>query len=200
MERPRIVNNPPNDAAESPNTWVEQYGDLLFRTAVSRVADRAVAEDLVQEAFLAAWRGRDKFDGRSERGTWLIAILKRKIVDHYRATGRSREVPAGDDSHDTDLFDSRGLWRSSVGKLSLEIDDPVDREEFWRVLSGCVRELPSTLAQAFAVRELECRPATEAAAELAISRENLAVRLHRARLLLRGCLEHRWLGEREAKS
>ena len=104
MEPSTIANQPPANASESPEDWVEQFGDLLFRTAVSRVGDREVAQDLVQEALLAAWRGRESFDGRSQRSTWLVAILKRKIADHFRATGRSREVSPSEEEG-CELFD-----------------------------------------------------------------------------------------------
>ena len=184
--------------AESPDAWVERYGDVLFRVAYARVADRNVAEDLVQEAFLAAWKGRDTFDGRSERGTWLVAILKRKIADHFRASGRSREATVGSDpSGEDELFDHRGVWRSPIGKLSLQLETSLEREEFLRVLQACVHDLPVNLAQAFSLRELQSATPAKASAELGISRQNLAVRLHRARLLLRQCLEGRWLGERK---
>ena len=150
----------------------------------------------MQEAFLAAWRGRASFDGRAERGTWLVAILKRKIADHYRAAGRSREVTSDDEP--AELFDARGLWRSPVGKLNLKLETNVEREEFWGTLQLCVGQLPGTLAQAFAVREIESLSPDEASEQLGITRQNLAVRLHRARLLLRECLQTHWLGEREA--
>lgn len=183
---------------ESPDAWVDRYGNLLFRVALTRVGDRVVAEDLVQEAFLAAWKGRDQFDGRSERSTWLVAILKRKIADHFRSAGRSRETTApGETGGDQELFDHRGVWKSPVGKLPLKLENSVEREEFWQVMETCVGELPGTLAQAFSLRELQSASPAQASDELGISRQNLSVRLHRARLLLRRCLEGRWLGERK---
>ncbi len=186
------------DETESPDVWVDKYGDLLYRTALARVANQTVAEDLVQEAFLAAWKGRATFDGRSELSTWLVAILRRKIADHFRSTGRSRETAPGDDEPgEHDLFDHRGVWRSPIGKLSLQLETPLEREEFLHVLQTCVQELPGNLAQAFSLRELKSTPPESVCEEIGISRQNLAVRLHRARLLLRSCLQGRWLGERK---
>jgi RNA polymerase sigma-70 factor (ECF subfamily) len=72
---------PDGDEAES---WVDRYGEILYRFAMVRVKDPVIAEDLVQETFLAALRGRDNFQGRSSLKSWLIAILKHKIVDHIR--------------------------------------------------------------------------------------------------------------------
>ena len=78
---------------DHPETWVNEYGDFLYRFALSRVKDPSVAEDLVQETFLAALRARENFKGRSAGRTWLIAILKHKIVDYIRKKIRE---PASD--------------------------------------------------------------------------------------------------------
>src|ERR1700677_2957127 len=71
-----------------PDAWVDEHGDCLYRYALVRVRTPEVAQDLVQEAFLAALRGWDKFGGRSSERSWLCGILKNKIVDYYRKLGR----------------------------------------------------------------------------------------------------------------
>ncbi len=53
-----------------------------------------MAEDLVQETMLSAYQARDKFRGGSSERTWLVSILKRKIIDHYRKQSRNPESPA----------------------------------------------------------------------------------------------------------
>ena len=68
------------DGMHDPETWVDLYGDILYRIALSRVKDSSVAEDLVQETFLAALGAYKNFKGRSTLRTWLIAILKYKFV------------------------------------------------------------------------------------------------------------------------
>lgn len=73
-----------------PEEWVKAYADDLFRHAVARVRHREIAEDLVQETFLSAWRSRNRFAGRSSEKTWLLGILRNKIADYYRS--QSREV------------------------------------------------------------------------------------------------------------
>lgn len=182
--------------ADSPEAWVALYGDLLFRVAFARVTDHNAAEDLVQEAFLAAWKNRASFDGRSERGTWLVAILRRKIADHFRRVGRRRETTSEGTEVEFALFDERGRWRQRIQDIDLYPNNNVEAEEFWQAMVDCLRLLPSTLATAYDLRELQDIPPAEACEQLAISRQNLAVRLHRARLLLRDCLERRWLGDR----
>lgn len=185
---------PPTD---SPDQWVERYGDLLFRVAQARVADRAIAEDLVQDAFLAAWKSRASFDGRSQRSTWLIAILKRKVADHFRKAGRQPEAIGSFEDDRDSVFDERGVWREPIGKLSLPLDGQLEQQEFWQIMETCVSQLPPTLGQAFSLRELQSASSSQASSRLGITRKNLAVRIHRARLLLRRCLENRWLGQRE---
>ncbi len=95
---------------DNPESWVDSYGDFLYRFALSRVKDPAVAEDLVQETFLAALRARENFKGQSAGRTWLVAILKHKIVDHIRKKIRepsTDKIETLMDTSDPD-FDERG--------------------------------------------------------------------------------------------
>lgn len=73
-----------------PSRWVDLYGDVLFGYAALRVPSRDIAEDLVQETFLAALRTRDTFAGDSSEQTWLVSILRRKIADHFRDSVRRK--------------------------------------------------------------------------------------------------------------
>ena len=67
-----------------PNTWVDKYADYLFNYAVARVNDSEVSKDLVQETFFAGLKSANNYKGDAAERTWLIAILKRKVIDHYR--------------------------------------------------------------------------------------------------------------------
>ena len=108
-----MTSEPDRHAPSDPENWVDLHGDAVYRYARARVRTRDIAEELVQETLLAAFKARDRFSGRSTERTWLIGILRNKIVDHYRRRGR--EVPAselaGDDDIMADLFDERGRWR-----------------------------------------------------------------------------------------
>ncbi len=64
--------------------WLEEHGDALFRYALTRLPEREVAEDVVQETFLAALRARESYSGQASERTWLTGILKHKILDCYR--------------------------------------------------------------------------------------------------------------------
>src|SRR6266496_6048468 len=74
--------------------WLDQHGDYLFKYAMFRLRDNTAAEDAVQETFLAALKAYDKFEGRGSERTWLVGILKQKIIDHFRKI--EREAPIGE--------------------------------------------------------------------------------------------------------
>ena len=73
-----------------PNKWVSKYSDYLYNYTIVRVNDSAVAKDLISETFLAALKAMKNFKGEASERTWLIAILKRKIIDYYRKTNSKK--------------------------------------------------------------------------------------------------------------
>ena len=182
--------------ATDPERWVDEHGDYLFRFAVSRLRRREVAEDLVRETFLAALRARERVAGASSERTWLVGILKRKIVDHLRRTGR--EHPTGElaavDRWADGLFDQRGHWKTKPGKWPGDPGAAIEKAEFWSIFSHCLGKLPERLANAFVLREVEELDSHEVCKVLGISANNLWVMLHRARLALWRCLEINWFG------
>ena len=175
-----------------PADWVDRYGDALMRYAGGRVTSRELAEDLVQETLLAAFRHRSQFDGKSAFGTWLVAILRRKIVDHHRKSGRSPDLDAESLATVEHPFTAKGKWTTSSTKWRTTPKDLAENAEFWNVFQGCMSGLPVHLAQAFQMRELAMVSVDDASRLTGITPKNLAVRLHRARLLLRQCLEKKW--------
>lgn len=181
-----------------PDGWVDQHGDGLYRYAMLRLRDPDVAAELVQETFLEALRSRLAFEGRSSERTWLVGILRHKVIDHQRRA--SRERPRADHNAAEGFFDDQGFWR--VGPASWPGDPALalERREFWDVLHGCLAKLPPTLADAFLLRELEGLDTEEICRLESINPTNLWTRLHRARLLLRDCLEKNWFGRRPEQS
>lgn len=175
-----------------PAAWVDRYGDALLRYASARVASHELAEDLVQETFLAAFRHREKFDGKSAFGTWLVSILRNKIVDHYRKSGRTLEIS---DEALVDVarpFDAKSKWSKTPAMWRDTPDKLAENAEFWGVFQDCLDGLPAHLAQAFCMREMGLVSLDEVSRLTGVTTKNLAVRLHRARLLLRSCLERKW--------
>lgn len=183
---------------DNPELWVEQFGDALFSFAALRVRDRGIAEDLVQETFLAAVKGQASFDGRSSRLTWLISILKRKVIDHYRrantARGGKGEVSLEElgDDFGRKIFNDRGEFKRTVERWPGDPESALQEQEFWDVFHECRQSLPKNLLAAFNLRELDQFDTASVCSELGISASNLSVRIYRARLLLRQCLERKW--------
>jgi len=108
MSRPETQRSP--KAKPDVNRWVDQHADVLFRYALQRVRRRDVAEDLVQETFLAALQAKGKFAGQSSEQTWLVGILRHKIVDYIRRTTQARAAKqdAEDDTSEQACFKKNG--------------------------------------------------------------------------------------------
>ncbi|GAA5508625.1 sigma-70 family RNA polymerase sigma factor [Novipirellula caenicola] len=177
----------------NPAMWVDQYGDNLFRYALSRLRDADAAEEVVQQTFLAGLEHVDQFSGQGSEQGWLLGILKRKIVDLIRARNRTVALNDGESGDSLDrMFDHNGNWRKNTHCTSMQPLDSIDREEFWPILRRCLDGLPTNQADAFTLREMDKLGTQEICKELAISPSNLWVLLHRARLRLANCMKHRW--------
>jgi RNA polymerase sigma-70 factor (ECF subfamily) len=179
-----------------PETWVESYGDYLFRYARHRVQNRDVAEDLVQETLMAALRTRDGFEGRSSERTWLLSILRHKMIDYIRKASRERPTDNGlsPDDLSEEFFDEKGMWAVRPSRWDTDPGRVLEKKEFWEKLMECLAELPKRMAQAFSLRKLEQMDSEEVSETLEVTSNNLGVLLYRARLRLRRCLEVKWLG------
>ena len=176
--------------------WLEDHGDVLFRFARSRVARREAAEDLVQETLLAGLSARAEFRGESAVRTWLLSILRRKIADHYR--GEYVRV-ATDDAQGTKeprtaverlVFTDDGWFRRTPARWTSPLG-ALEDGELRAALELCLAGLPPTFRVAFTLRERDGLSPDEVRARLGVSAGNLRVRLYRARLMLRECLERR---------
>ena len=174
--------------------WVEAHGDYLFNFAIGQVRDTNVAEDLVQETFLAALKSQGNFSGRSSERTWLVSILRHKLYDHLRKTCRERAVrvdplPEHDDG---EAFDESMLWIHQVAAESTSPSHRIELAEFREHLEKAMGKLPPRIAQVFQLYSIEEQPNQEVCARLNISESNLWVMLHRARKQLRSELDGWW--------
>lgn len=189
-------------ALSDPEEWVAQHGDALFAFALRSIGNRAVAEDLVQESLMAAFKGRASFSGASAERTWLIGILKNKVMDHYRRSGREtalEEPETISDSGDTDFIASgpnAGQWKAGRRPKAWSVDtkDPVEQQQFWEHLERCLAKLDDRLARVYRLREVQTIDTREICNVMSVTPTNLRVMLHRARKLLRSCLELNWIG------
>ena len=192
-ERPGLLSDP--------STWVDQHGDYLFRYALMRLRDRSIAEETVQETFLAALQAKSKFSGNSSEKTWLVGILKHKIIDHFRK--HRREVSLEETqllpSEREETFRTAGEWVGHWSENAAPSDwgaDPIktlEKREFWQSLEQALQTLPPRLAQVFVLREMDEMSSSEICNLLEISESNLWVMLHRSRMQLRRALELNYL-------
>ena len=181
----------------NPAHWLQEHGDFLFRYAVSRIRDPEVAEEIVQETLVAAIGAVDQYSGQGTERAWLLAIQKRKIIDHFRRRSRLAAVSLseGEEAAFNALFDGTGHWRADPRFLGKRPDERLEREEFWAALRDCISRLPSRQADVFVMRELDGSESDAICKDLEISTSNLWVLLHRARLQLATCLRGRWRQE-----
>ena len=182
-----------------PSLWTELYGDYLYNFAFSRLFRKEIAEDLVQETFLSALKARKNFKGQSTEQTWLISILKNKIIDHFRKVSNTREKMILDNQWEISGQDSpfrqeapfKGHWKNKDQSFSIEM--LIEREEFQTILEDCIKRLPVKWANAFVLKIVEEAESDSVCKDLNISPSNLWVILHRARLKMRDCLEKKWM-------
>ncbi len=174
-----------------PASWVEAYGDSLYRFALSRLRDVESAEEVVQETFVAALRAREQYAGKGSEGAWLLGICKRKVIDYVRRRNRPDSSGGGDFGPDPSetMFDEKGNWRKDPRVLKNRPEGGLEREEFWQAFRGCLKSLSQRQADVFTLRELEEMTSVEICKELKVSASNLWVLLHRARLRLTGCMQ-----------
>ena len=170
---------------------IQIYTNDLFSYTFSKVRQKELAEDIVQETFVAAYESYDKFEGKSNVKTWLFSILKRKIADHYRsAYKKSRDVsPDLIESY----FDENHGWKSQYRPTSWgDEKELLDDEEFQKTLKDCFENLPQKWSSALSLKYLEDHDADGICNQLEISMPNFWQIVHRAKLQLRNCLELHW--------
>ena len=171
------------------DSWIEQYGDFLYRYALARVQNEAAAEDLVQETFAAALKA--SFQKRSSEKTWLAGILKHKIVDHFRANAKTVSLDRLLDSSDPfeGAFDQTRHWKSSPRAWKGLPEKEAEAAELRKVLEDCLGRLPERMRELFLMRELDEAGSEELCKVFGLTPTNLWVILHRSRFQLKNCLE-----------
>ncbi len=174
---------------------LEQYRPQLVRFAMVQLRDPSAAEDVAQDALLAALQGADRFAGQSSVKTWLIGILKHKIIDHIRR--RSREQPLEMSADETGTEDVDAFFEDNGHFLDPprdwhNPDAALEQRRFFEALERCLQALPKVTARVFVMREVMGVDTAEICKELTISPSNCWVMLYRARMNLRACLEKNW--------
>lgn len=172
----------------------------LLRYARLQLRNATWAEDAVSETLLAALAKPQAFEGRSQLKTWLVGILKHKIIDSMRL--RKREVVLDGGSEDDGFDPLEHMAFKADGHFAQHPSDwgnpeqDLGSRQFMAVLDACTEKLPSTQGRLFLMREWLELSSDEICKELDLTPTNLYVQLHRARLRLRECLELNWFSSR----
>ena len=180
----------------NPEKWVSNHSDYLYNYALYKVSNQEIAQDLVQETFIAGLKGAQSFQGKSTERTWLVSILKRKVIDHYRRENVRKNTSSLDYNSP---FIAEGAyknhWNEDRGpsKWSLDKSNNLETEEFQAILNYCMSLLPEKWRSAFHLKMMEECSGDEICKELDLSSSNLWVIIHRAKLKLRECIEKNWV-------
>lgn len=176
-----------------PDKWVKLHADYLYNYTISRINNQELAKDIVQDTFFAALKAKDNFQGKASERTWLISILKRKIIDYYRRInsikGRA-EVKMNfysDGEREGEWIEERvpSSWNNEVEKV-------IENKELKVALEKCISGLPERHAMVFRMKTIQQFETEEICKELEITSSNLWVIIHRARTQLRKCMEDNW--------
>jgi RNA polymerase sigma-70 factor (ECF subfamily) len=175
-----------------------EHRSYLLRFAHLQLRNAAWAEDVVSETLLVALSNPQAFQNRSQLKTWLVGILKHKVLDVFRQ--RAREVSMDNEVHDEGSHSLDGLVFKADGHFESAPSDWGNPEQnlnslqFFGVLEACTEKLPVAMGRAFLMREWLELSCEEICKELDLTPTNLYVQVHRARLRLRECLELNWFG------
>jgi len=183
-----------------PKTWIDNYADYLYNFAMYRVKNSALAEDLVQDSFVSAFKARESFRGTASEKTWLTTILRNKIIDYYRKSSTKMQVnisalgDAADYFFDTNEDEGSGAWRANAAPQSFQSGklDPAEQSELADIIKDCFSKLPANWNKISSMKLLEEMETEEICEINQISKSNFWVIIHRAKLQLRNCLQINW--------
>ena len=177
----------------NPNKWIDLYADYLFNYTISRVNDREIAQDLVQDTFLAALKAMKNFKGEASERTWLISILKRKIIDYYRKINSNKgkaevRITSNNDS------ETEGDWLEErvADPFDKTAEDTMQNTELGEAILNCLSKLPEKQSEVFRMKTIEGIETEDICNELNITASNLWVIIHRARTAMALCLKENW--------
>lgn len=171
----------------------------LQRFAFLQLRNAELAEDVVSETIVAVLEHPDRFAGQSSLKTYVVGILKHKIIDVLRTKGREIQLASEDDDRGDDeiaeaLFAKDGHFKERPAAWG-NPDGTLQQKEFFEILQLCLDKLPAKTGRVFMMREWLELESEEICQELAISPTNLWVLLYRARMRLRECLQLNWFGQ-----
>ena len=176
----------------NPNKWIDLYADYLFNFTITRVNDREIAKDLVQDTFFAGLKSMKNFKGEASERTWLISILKRKIIDYYRKINSKKGKAEVRMTYVSE--DQEGDWleeRVEDGSR-LNAQETLENSELGDAIYDCMGKLSEKQATVFKMKTILGYETETICNELNITASNLWVLIHRARMQMAECLDKNW--------
>ncbi len=175
-------------------SWVLAYSDKLFSWAFHKTSSKEIAEDLVQDTFLSAYNKLATFQGKSQPKTWLFSILNNKIIDYYKKKSKQFIVSSDDylkQIRTTDgFFDKHEKWKT---QSDLNDQHWLDNPEFNSILSDCIKNLPDNWQFIIQSKYILDKKSSDICQELNITQSNYWQISHRAKLVLKKCIELNWI-------
>lgn len=177
----------------NPNGWIKNYSDYLFNFTIVRVDDREIAKDLVQETFFAGLRSMKNYKGEASERTWLISILKRKIIDHYRKINSNKGKAEVRMSYNSDT-ESEGDWLEErvADPFASNAETDLENSELGSAIHNCLSKLPEKQATIFKMKTIQNFDTETICNEFNITSSNLWVIIHRARTAMADCMKENW--------
>ncbi|MFD2551840.1 sigma-70 family RNA polymerase sigma factor [Bizionia sediminis] len=177
----------------NPEKWIDRYSDYLFNFTIARISDREIAKDLVQDTFFAALKSKKNFKGEASERTWLISILKRKIIDHYRKINSKKgQAEVRMTYNSTETEDGDWLEERIADPFDKTAEDTLENNELGEAIYSCLEKLPEKQALIFKMKTIEGLETEVICNELNITASNLWVIIHRARTAMAQCMEKTW--------
>lgn len=181
--------------------WVNLYADGLYSRAMYMLNDKMLAQDMVQDTYAAALKGLDGFKEESEPKTWLMSILNRKIIDHYRKVKSQRnrgltvqELPEYQMTQQ--LFDDSDSWKGGSEESFWSNDKSLfNDDQFIQIFNACIWDLPDIWRKSIQAKYILQKKAKEICQELDITTSNYWQIVHRSKLVLRECLNNKWFNQ-----
>lgn len=176
-----------------PEVWLDTYGDYLYSCALRYVKDPNVAEEMVQDGLLSAYKALDSFQQKSSLKTWLGTIVKNKSLDYLRRASRETKIFAPVQSDDESaVFSSIGRWKTSIPSWGRDPEAALGDKRMREALLACIDKLSTRQRAIFSMRVVDGSPIDEICKQLDISPSNASVILYRARMQLRECMDTTW--------
>lgn len=182
-----------SDHQLKPNKWIELYSDYLFNYTITRVNDREIAKDLIQDTFFAGLKSMKNYKGEASERTWLISILKRKIIDHYRKINSKKGQAEVRMSYNSDENEGDWLEERIEDDSYLNAQESIENSELGVAIYDCLDKLTEKQATVFRMKTILNYETETICNELNITPSNLWVIIHRARIAMAECMEKNWL-------